>query len=117
MINIIRMIMAIWLMEIPVLIYWLKSQRFYEYELKKSIKNRQAFIEYVKWYKENKDEWEWRVEIVMRLLFVALGFYVGLLLFAFLAGVGLIDWLIDRLGYIKQYRKVKKELKENKDEL
>lgn len=54
--DIIRATIAIWLMAIPVLIYWLKSQRFYEYELKKSIESKQAFIEYVKWYKENKDE-------------------------------------------------------------
>lgn len=54
--DVIRMIIAIWLMAIPILIYWLKSQRFYENEIKKGIKSKKAFIKYVKWYKENKDE-------------------------------------------------------------
>lgn len=56
MTDIFRAIAAIYLMAIPILVYWLKSQWIHEYELKKSIESNQAFIEYVKWYKENKDE-------------------------------------------------------------
>ena len=54
--DFIRGVLAIWFMVVPLVIYWLKTSGCYELEVKMGIKRAKAFIEYVNWFKENKDE-------------------------------------------------------------
>lgn len=54
--DFVRMFIAIYLMVVPAILYLLKSSGIYELEVRIGIERAKAFREFIKWYKEKKDE-------------------------------------------------------------